>query len=358
MTAGVFVVKGAVKEDPGPVDGGIPADQGTFTQIRRALIHGDHPFQRLLTFFRFDLHGFPLLKPDGKVFDQAALPGKGFRRDKHPFRFAPFRAGEDLLGGDVRVEDASGKIFFRTAGKDALLHQPDTEIRAVAALIFQCDKFIVVQGVAALVDDPVVFLPVGDGIAFRAGGSQDRFPQLFHRLLRRDAGKDFACPFLPGYTGNTPLETVFHGIAVGLDLREACHLSAGALALIDPVHTIRIIGIQPEERGQFFHAPLEFFDLPILNGPEFFLGLVELRQFVQGHILPIHRDFCSAGAVTLLCYQTHKFRLIQSGKNDHFLTGIRVQTTFHDQFRVCFQTGIIHKFFLLAVVLFCVHAIH
>ena len=188
-----------------------------------------------------------------------------------------------------------------------------------------------------------MFLPVGDGITFRAGGGQDRFPQFFHRLFRGNPGKDLACPFLPGYTGNTPLEAVFHGIAVRLDLRETSHLGAGAFALIDAIHAVRIIGIQPEECGQFFHTPLEFFDLPILNGAEFFFGLIELCQFVQGHILPVHSDFCGTVAITFFGNEPHKFRLIQSGKDDHFLTLIRVEAFFYDQFSISFEAGVIHK---------------
>ena len=111
-----------------------------------------------------------------KVFDQLPLIRERLRRVHDTLRQAASGSREHLFRRNVRIEIAARKRRFAAACKHAFGHEPHGKVGAVGRTVKKFFQMKSVQDTAAFGKISIVFVPVADGIAFRAGTAQDRLP--------------------------------------------------------------------------------------------------------------------------------------------------------------------------------------
>ena len=201
-------------------------------------------------------HGLARLKADPKTVDQLSLIAQRLGSIYDALRLAAFGRDETLLCGNVGVEADALQTGLSAAAELRLVNHAYRKVCAVAGGIVQLFNAQAVQIVAALVQAAVVVFPRRDGVVPHAAAIQNGLPQLFHRLIGTQAGKQFLCPGHTGHGGNAPLILVLDLIPVFLDDRVFFLLCLGHLLLIDAVESVRVLRQQVYAAGDRVHIVL------------------------------------------------------------------------------------------------------
>ena len=335
MASRVLVEQRVVEQDAALADRRRVGNQRSFSQIGGAFVHIDELAQQRLVLFRVPFDGFALMEADPEVLDQLPVVAQGLAGVDDALRAVAAGRGEALFRGHVRVELDALAARFAAAGKQAFRDEPHREIGAVSGLV---DKFFDAESVqvsAAFPQVAVVLLPGLDGVAQRAGGLQDLFPQFFHGLTRPQSGEQFLPPFLARNGCDGPLVVALHRIAVGLD-DLAGHLHALAhLGDVDALQAVRVVAHQEDAaHGQVFGIVLPAGLHVIGHGAQRLDGLVAVGQLFQELIIPVHHDLLRLQAVALLRHHRRELGEFQPGADVDLLALLHVGAHAGDQFCV------------------------
>ena len=137
MAGSIFIKKGVIKQQPALADRRVIGHQGTFAQIRRAFVHADQRSQQLLIFLRMQLDDLAAGKPKPEALDQLPLVGQRHRGMDNSLCFAALGGDKALLGRDICIEENALAIRIAAALKLCLRDHADTQVRPVAAMVFQ-----------------------------------------------------------------------------------------------------------------------------------------------------------------------------------------------------------------------------
>ena len=97
------------------------------------------------------------------------------------------------------------------------------------------------------------------------------------------------------------------------------------------LQTVRILGNQMDAGGNHVHIVLQPRLFPFLHCAHRFDGLVTGMDFLKGLIVPLNRHLFRLGFVGFFHDHLHKFRLIQIGINQHFLTLLHMDAAADNQ---------------------------
>ena len=207
--------------------------------------------------------------------------------------------GEHFLGGDVGQE--ADPLFAAGSGAlpDGAVGQAHGQVGAVGAL--KVDRFQV-QGVHLVLQHGQTVqmgLPGPHGVAAGdAAGVEDQLPQLFHRLVFGEVGKELLRPGGGGHGRDGPLHPVVHGVAAPGHQG----LAAGG------VHPADLAGVQPGQgfgvagqQAQHADAALALGVVQIaaqdvgLDVAQGLLGALFHADAGESVVRPVHPDVPGAG---------------------------------------------------------------
>ena len=248
MASSILVKEGLVEGDTALTDGGGIRNEGALAQSRSAFIHGDGLAEDFLSAIGVNLYDTTALESHGEILDQLTTIGKRQGGHHKALGTTCLGRGENLFGGNIRIELLATQGMLATAEESALREHSDLEIGSICRLIFQRLNTKAVEILATLAEALVMSLPLSDGIQVvsvlvnHAGGVQDGLPQILHSGRSADTGEHLVGPSLAGDSGDAPLVLILQRVVIGLEDGPASLSDLGHLLLVDTLETVGILG--------------------------------------------------------------------------------------------------------------------
>ena len=191
-----------------------------------------------------------------------------------------------------------------------------------------------VQVSTAVMKVRIMFIPGSHRIFRNAAGGKDRLPKLFNCLMFGQFREKLLRPGFTRHRSNAPLVFIFQFVPVAFDERVPHLLRLEHLFLVDPLQSVRVIGFQIDPAGDLFQIMLPAGLLITGQSAEGFERFIFILDFLQRLVVPVYHHPAGAELVTGFDHHLHKFRLVQTGHDKHFLSGLYVHTAGRDQMSI------------------------